>query len=172
MAATASATAVGLVPNQALVIARAAAAACPSKAGAIVEAICRVLPAEYEAIASAVAEVVPGAGREILAGISTAVPQLKSTIDQTLVSYQGSIPSVNTVLSQVVQAQSAVALATMVAATPGAAHSGLGTARVMPQGVASGPPLVPFTGTPAVYNGYNPGTIGLSPTAANSQPPP
>ena len=147
------------------------------KLGGIVEAICRVLPVacctnEYEAIASAVAEVVPGAGREILAGISTAVPQLKSTIDQTLVSYQGSIPSVNTVLSQVVQAQSAVALATMVAAAPGAAHSVLGTARVMPQGPASGPPLVPFTGTPAVYNGYNPGTIGLSPTAANSQPPP
>src|ERR1022692_1007031 len=42
MAATASATAVAMVPDQVLAIARAAAAASPAQAGAIVEAICRV----------------------------------------------------------------------------------------------------------------------------------
>lgn len=150
VAATASATAVGLVPNQVLAIARAAAAAAPSKAGAIVEAICRVLPAEYEAVAVAVAEVVPGAGREILAGIATALPQLKTAIDQTLVNYQGNIPSVSTVLAQVVQTQTAIGLASL----------GSGTSQDV-RGPSQGPPSVPIVGTPIIIN---PGTGGQVPT--------
>jgi len=103
MAATASATAVALVPNQVLAIARAAAAACPTNAGAIVEAICRVLPGDYREVAETVAGVVPGAGKEILAGIAAAVPQLKPVIEQTVASYQGGIPSVSSVLMHVAQ---------------------------------------------------------------------
>ena len=163
MAATASATAVGLVPNQVLAIARAAAAACPSKAGAIVEAICRVLPADYAAVALAVAEVVPGAGREILAGISTAIPQLKGTMDQTLVSYQGSIPSVSTVLNQVAQSGTAVALAAVGAGALGASPAGLTTTPV--KGPTFGPPLVPISGTPIIVT---PGTGGQVPTGGGS----
>jgi hypothetical protein len=160
MAATASATAVGLVPNQVIAIARAAAAACPTKAGAIVEAICRVLPASYEVVALAVAEVVPGAGREILAGVSTALPQLKNSIDQTLASYQGSIPSVSTVLNQVIASQTPASLATAAAIVPGGAQSGAPTGP-MPRGPSSGPPFVPITGTPIVIT---PGSGGQVPT--------
>lgn len=163
MAATASATAVGLVPNQVLAIARAAAAACPTKAGEIVEAICRVLPADYQAVAMAVAEVVPGAGREILAGISTAIPQLKTTIDQTLASYQGSIPSVSTVLSQVAQTDTSAGLAALATGSPGASPSpaGVTPSPILPRGPSTGTPFVPISGTPIVIT---PGAGGQVPT--------
>jgi len=144
MAATACATAVALVPDQVLVIARAAAAACPTNAGAIVEAICVVLPADYQEVAEAVAEVVPGAGKEILAGISTAIPQLKNEIDQALAGYQGSVPSVSTILSHVAQTESLAAGAEPLA---------------LPQGAAPGAPIVPPSGTPLLNPPSGGGTI-------------
>jgi hypothetical protein len=151
MAATASATAAALVPNQVLAIARAAAAACPSKAGAIVEAICRVLPADYKEVAEAVAEVVPGAGKDILAGVSTAIPQLKNAIDQTLASYQGSIPSVSTALNQVTQIEGSPATTIVAAGTPGTSPSGSSPLPpLLPRGPSSGAPFVPISGTPPV----------------------
>jgi hypothetical protein len=165
MAPTASATAVALVPDQVLAIARAAAAAAPAQAGAIVEAICRVLPADYKEVAVAVADVVPGAGKEILAGVSAAIPQLKAAIDQTLASYQGSIPSVSTALSQVAQAQTpeqTIALAHAVGTAPsGPAGT---TPLSLPQGPAPGAPFVEITGTPTVIT---PGLGGQIPPGGN-----
>jgi hypothetical protein len=156
MAATASATAVALVPNQALAIARAAAAACPAKAGAIVEAICRVLPADFAVVAEAVAEVVPGAGKEILAGISAAIPQLKNAIDQTLGNYQGSIPSISTALNQVMLTQGSPATA----AVSGALGASPSTPPSLPRGPGTGAPFVPITGTPGTIT---PGSGGVVP---------
>jgi hypothetical protein len=147
-AATAAATAVTLVPNQAVAIARAAAAAAPAKAGAIVEAICRVLPKSYQDVANAVAEVVPGAGKEILAGIAAAIPELKSIINQTLASYDGKIPSVSAVLTQVDQAQNLAGTTTSLAsATPSGTAA---TPAVFSPNVQSGPPAVPPSATPAL----------------------
>ena len=157
MAPTAAATAVALVPNQVLLIAKAAAAAAPTKAGAIVEAICRVLPADYQIVASAVADVVPGSGREILAGVAAALPQLKDAINQALASYQGSIPSVSTVLAQVAQSESAAAIAS--AGTPASASSSAGTTPVV-RGPTVGPPPTPPAGTPTTVD---PGTGGVIP---------
>jgi hypothetical protein len=149
-----------LVPGQVLVIARAAAAASPAKAGEIVEAICRVLTGDYKSVAEAVAEVVPGAGKEILAGISTAIPALKNVIDQTVLSYQGSIPSVSTVLNQVAQTENSVAISTVVSGslgTPGGGSSGT----LLPQGPSVGAPTVPPSGTPTIIT---PGSGGTVPT--------
>jgi hypothetical protein len=141
MTAIASATAVALVPNQAVVIARAAASAVPAKAGAIVEAICRVVPADYQKVAAAVAEVVPGASKEILAGIAAAIPKLKNAIYQTLASYDGKIPSVTTVLTQVTQIENSA-----LAGTPAAENLS------SPRGPSPVPPQVPISGTPPVIN--------------------
>lgn len=168
MAPTASATAVALVPNQAVVIARAAAAAAPAQAGAIVEAMCAVLPADYKEIAVAVADVVPGAGKEIMTGVSKAIPQLKTSIDQTLAGYPDSIPSVSTVLTQVVQAQTSeqtLALARTVGSSPSvpAGPAPMPSAS-LPQAGGSGPPLVPITGTPTVIT---PGSGGQAPPGGN-----
>lgn len=144
MAATAAATAVTLVPNQAAVIARAAAAAAPTKAGAIVEALCRVLPTQYQSIANAVAEVVPGAGKEILTAIAMAVPALKDAVNQTLVSYDGKVSSVNTMVAQIAQTDT--------------------TAPSLPQGPTVGTPVVqlpapvlltPSSGNPVPTGGHN-----------------
>jgi len=160
MAATASATAVALVPNQVLVIARAAAAASPAQAGQIVEAICRVLPNDYKAIAEAVAEVIPGAGKEILAGVSTAIPTLKNVIDQTLASYQGSVPSVSTVLNQVVQTENSILISTLASGTSGTTPSGSsGTPIGLPQGPSVGAPPVPPAGTPTLITPSSGGTV-------------
>ena len=159
MAATACQTAVALVPDQVLMIARAAAAACPSKAGAIVEAICRVLPADYQKVADAVAEVVPGAGKEILAGISTAIPDLKPVIDQTVTSYNGTVPSVSTVLTQVVQTESTMGMTALTSPTvvsritPAAAPAPM---MPLPQGVGQGAPGVPPSQTPVTPLGSQP----------------
>jgi len=158
MAATASATAAALVPNQVLAIACAAAAACPTNAGAIVEAICRVLPADYKAVAEAVAGVVPGAGKEILAGIAAAVPQLRDAIDQTLASYQGGIPSVSTVLSQVEQTSAASAI--IAAGATATLPPGSPAPVSLPRGPSGGAPFVPITGTPTTIT---PGTGGSAP---------
>ncbi len=163
MAATASATAVALVPDQVLLIARAAAAACPAKAGAIVAAICAVLPADYQKVAVAVAEVVPGAAKEILAGVSTAIPGLKPTIDQTLASYQGAIPSVSTVLTQVVQTQPSVAVTPVVSGAPSPSMPLLSPSSAPP--MARGPsvsnPLQ--TPPPTPPNVINPSSGGVIP---------
>ena len=118
MAATAAATAATLVPGQIVAIVRAAAAAAPAQAGAIVEAICRVSPKSYQEVADTVAEVVPGASKEILASIAVAIPELKSIINQTLTSYNGQIPSVSMVLTQVVQTENLSAIPTLALATP------------------------------------------------------
>jgi hypothetical protein len=174
MAATATATAVALVPDQVLLIARAAAAAAPAKAGAIVEAICRVLPADYKIVAEAVAEVVPGAGREILAGIATAMPQLKDTINEALASYQGKIPSVSTVLTQVAQSQNTTAIAAISSGNPiissvGGSPSVGGTTVPAPaRGPSQGPPFVPVSGTPTVTT---PSSGGVTPNPVNYSPP-
>lgn len=138
MAATAAATAASLVPDQVLIIAKAAAAAAPAKAGAIVEAICRVLPSDYQVAAEAVADVAPGAAREILAGVAMAIPQMKDTINQALASYQGSIPSVSTVLTEVAQNLGS----TQIAIATGGTSAGL------PRGPTVGAPPVPPSGTP------------------------
>lgn len=154
MTATAAATAVALVPNQAVVIARAAASAAPAKAGAIVEAICRVLPADYQKVAVAVAEVIPGAGEQILAGVTAAIPELKMAVSQTLASYDSKIPSVAIVLTQVAQIENST-----LAATPmGSPDMPRGPSAVPPQVPISGtlpPPLNPNTGTPVPPGGHN-----------------
>jgi hypothetical protein len=142
MAGPAAATAVTLVPNQVIAIARAAAAAAPNQAGPIVEAICRVLPSNYQTVASAVAEVVPGAGKSILAAIASAIPELKTTISQTLAAYDGKIPSVSTVLTQVAQA----------ASTANTTALSSGTPLSSPRGPGAVPPQVPISGTPPVIN--------------------
>ena len=158
MAATATATAVALVPNQVVLIARFAATAAPAKAGAIVEAICRVLPSDYKIAAQAVAEIVPGASREILAGIEAALPELKGAIDQALASYQGSLPSVNMVLAQVDPTDSSTG--TIAAATPGASPAAPASP-VLPRGPSVGPPATPPSGTPTVVT---PGAGGVIPS--------
>ena len=160
MAGTASATAVALVPNQAVFIARAAAAACPAKAGEIVAAICGVFPADYQQVAEAVAEVVPGAAKEILAAISSAIPSLKHPIDQTLASYQGSIPSVSMVLSQVAQTQSlAATLATASAPLGGSAPVSPTPPVSLPRGPSGAPPFVSISGTPTIIVPSSGGTV-------------
>jgi hypothetical protein len=98
MAATAAGTAVGLAPNEAVAIARAAAAAAPQQAGKIVEAICRVVPANYSEVAEAVADVAPGESKEILEGVAAAIPTLKGPINQILLTDNGSVPSVYSVM--------------------------------------------------------------------------
>jgi len=150
MAATAAATAVVLVPNQLVAIARAAAAAAPAKAGSIVEAICRVMPVNYQKTADAVAEVVPGAAKEILTGIVAAIPELKDSINQTLASYNGQIPSVSAVMTQVAQNESSASATAMASGTPS-----------MPRGPSSGPPQITISGTTHVLN---PGTGGTVPS--------
>ena len=155
MAGTAAATAVTLVPNQVIAIARAAAAAAPSQAGAIVEAICRVLPSNYQTVAAAVAEVVPGAGKSILAGIAAAIPELKATISQTLAAYDGKIPSVSTILAQVAQSVDTATATALTSGTPSPAPRGPG---VVPPQVPINPttPVInPGTGTPAPPGGHN-----------------
>jgi hypothetical protein len=164
-AATASAQAAVLVPNQAVLIARAAAAACPSNAAAIVEAMCLVLPADYEKVAVAVSEVVPGAAKDILMAIETAIPQLKAAIDQTIASYQGNLPSLSTLLSQVAQTESSATTLAIAAGTFGPSGS-TPTATAgskpasLPRGLSVGNPYVPVTGTPIVIT---PGSGGQVP---------
>ena len=153
MAATASATAVALVPDQVLLIAKAAAAAAPTKAGEIVKAICVVLPSDYKITAQAVADVVPGAGREILKGVATAIPQLTAAIDQTLAGYQGDIPSVGTVLTQLPQITSLPTGVAVAGATPAG----------LPQGPSVGAPPVSPSGTPTIIS---PGAGGVIPSGA------
>lgn len=154
MAPTASATAAALVPDQVLLIARAAAAASPSQAGAIVEAICRVLPASYEKIAVAVAEVVPGAGKEILAGVTTAIPGLKGTVDKTLANYQGSVPSVSTVLSQVSQTETSANVVALASAAPATTAKPAATTLIpAAQVVTPTTPVVPVSTTPTITSG-------------------
>lgn len=155
MTVTASATAVALVPNQAVVIARAAASAVPAKAGAIVEAICRVVPADYQKVATAVAEVVPGAGEQILAGVAAAIPELKMAISQTLVSYDGKIPSVTAVLTQVAQTESSTLAATPLTGTPNLPRGPSATPPQVPISGTLPPPLNPGTGTPVPPGGHN-----------------
>ena len=152
MAATAAATAVALVPNEAVVIARAAAAAAPAKAGAIVEAICRVQPANYQKVADAVAEVVPGAGRDILAGVAAAIPQLKNAINQALASYNGRVPSVSTVLTQVAQTGNSTTISALAAGASAGSLGGssLGTPVILPQGPTIVPPQVPVVTSPVI----------------------
>ena len=149
MAATASAKAVALVPNQVLAIARAAAAACPAKAGAIVEAICRVLPADYRQVAEAVAEVVPGADKEILAAVSAAIPDLSKAIDQALSSYQVGISSITTVLGQVAQTQPSAATLAALSSPSGVTTPSSPTSPIsLPRGPTVTAPSVPISGTP------------------------
>ena len=155
MAATASATAVALVPNQVLLIAKAAAAAAPAKAGEIVKAICVVLPSDYQIAAQAVADVAPGAGREILKGVASAIPQLKPAIDQTLASYQGGIPSVGTILTQVAQTTSSSGVVSLAGGTT--------TPAGLPQGPSVGAPPVPPSGTPTIIN---PNAGGIIPSGS------
>ena len=149
MAATAASTALGLVPSQAEAIAKAAAAAAPAKAGAIVEAMCRVAPKSYQSIADAVAEVVPGAGKEILAGIKAAIPGLKDSIDQTVAAYDGKIPSISAVLTQVAASQQS-------SGNPIAGNDPL----PLPRGPSVGAPPVTPSGTPVVID---PGSGGAIP---------
>ena len=160
MAATASATAVQLVPNQVLLIARAAAAAAPAKAGAIVESICRVLPAQYQKVAEVVAEVVPGAGKDILAGIAAAIPNLKSAINQALADYKGDVPSVSAVLTQVAQTENSMNIAAFSAGTPASSAGGSSpaTPAILPQGPSVQPPQVPIVTSPVLNP--NTGTPG------------
>ena len=150
MTAIASATAVALVPNQAVAIARAAASAVPARAGAIVEAICRVVPADYQKVAAAVAEVVPGASKEILAGIAAAIPELKNAINQILVTYGSNLPTMSTLLPQISQPETSVAGN----ATPSS-----------PRGPSPVPPQVPISGTPPVIN---PGTGTQAPAGGHN----
>jgi len=171
-AAVASAQAAALVPNQVVLIAKAAAAAAPAQAAAIVEAICRVLPADYQKVAEAVAAVVPGAAKDILVAIETAIPQLKVSIDQIVADYQGNLPSLSMVLSQVSQS---VASATTLAAAAGTlGPSGLASVTPIaikptptgtssgstPRGPSTGAPYVPITTTPIVIT---PGSGGQEP---------
>ncbi len=102
MAAVAAETAAAEDPKQAPEIALAAAAGAHSSAiaGEIVTGVCRVAPTQYASVALAVAEAVPGAGKEILLGLEIAQPDLKLSIDQVLVAYQGHVPSVGLVLVQ------------------------------------------------------------------------
>jgi hypothetical protein len=160
MAGLAAATAISLVPNQVISIARAAAAAAPKQAGSIVEAICRVLPADYQKVADAVSEVVPGAGKEILAGIATAIPQLKDLINQVLAGYNGNVPSVSTVLGQVAEVASASGTAALASATP----------LDLPRGPSIGPPTIPIPGTPP--SPLDPGSGGVVPPGGRNYAPP
>jgi hypothetical protein len=161
MAGIAAATAINLVPNQVISIARAAAAAAPKQAGSIVEAICRVLPEDYQKVADAVSEIVPGAGKEILAGISVAIPQLNDLINQVLASYNGNIPSVSAILNRVGEvASSSGTLATL---SPGPS---LG----LPRGPSLGPPTIPISSTPS--SPIDPGSGGPVPMSPSSPPAP
>jgi hypothetical protein len=158
MAGLAAAMAISLVPNQVVSIARAAAAAAPKQAGAIVEAICRVLPEDYQKVADAVSEIVPGAGKEILAGISVAIPQLNDLINHVLASYNGNIPSVSAVLSQVADVASSSGTVTLASDTPS-----------LPRGPSVGPPTIPISGTPP--SPIDPGSGGAVPMSPSSPPP-
>jgi hypothetical protein len=158
MSGIAAATAVALVPNQMVAIAQAAAAAAPSKAGLIVEAICRVLPANYRTVAETVANIVPGADKEILAGIVAAIPELQGNINQALATYNGKMPSLNAVLSQAAQIQSASGTLALSAGTRLGVSAGspVGTPVIpvtsLPQGPSPAPPQVPISTTPPVIN--------------------
>jgi hypothetical protein len=161
MAGVAAATAISLVPNQIISIARAAAAAAPKQAGSIVEAICRVLPEDYQKVADAVSETVPGAGKEILAGISLAIPQLNDLINQVLASYNGNIPSVSTVLNRVAEVAGSSGTVATLTTSPS-----LG----LPRGPSLGPPTIPISSTPP--SPIDPGSGGPVPMSPSSPPAP
>lgn len=161
MASVAAGVAAAEQPNQAAAIAKAAAAAAPTQARRIVLAVCRAVPNAYREIAVAVSQAVPTASKQILNAVATAIPDLKPYIEQALVGYAGSAPSVPSVLDQagrLAQANSVPgALSTLAGTpTPGSAPNpsqpiaagtpGLPGASV--RGPAVGPPYVPLSTTP------------------------
>lgn len=159
MAGTAAGTAVTLMPDEVLAIARAAAAAAPDKAGEIVEAICRVFPADYQTVAVAVAETVPGADKEILAGIVAAIPGLANAINQVLASDNGNTSSLSMVLEKVDQIQSTGNILALSSGTTGNSSSGSPVNNLV-QPPSLIPPLVPVSGTPGIHPGGPPSPGG------------
>jgi len=156
MAAVAAGTALNLVPDQAAAIAHAAAVAAPSEAGKIVTAMCLVVPKDYQQIANAVAEVVPGADKEILTAVSTAIPSLKDSINNVIAGYNGSIPSVSSVLNQVKSSQDVVTATQLPQATfssPSLSGPTFGGYYIAPSG--SHHNIDPTSGTPVPTGGRN-----------------
>jgi hypothetical protein len=146
MASIAAGTAATEQPKQAAAITKAAVAAAPSKAGKVVTAVCRAVPSEYRTVALAASEAAPTAAKEILNAVGTAIPSLRSGIDKTLASHQGTIPPVGPSLDQ--------ALTTTVASTDKAAGP-------LPKGPTQGAPFLPLSGTPTL----------LTPTTSGNVPP-
>ena len=100
MASLAASTAAILEPKQAAMIVKAAVEAAPSQVGDIVQAVCRATPSEYRTVAVAASEAAPTSSKEIVAAVSSAIPSMKSSIDQSMKVYGGSVPSVAIVLDQ------------------------------------------------------------------------
>ena len=150
MASVAAATAVALLPEQAIAIARAAAAAAPSEAGKIVEAVCRVVPNAYKDVANTVAGVAPGSGKAILAGVAAAVPTLKVSINDILAGYNGGNPPVGDVLGQIASVPTVTANGIPVAMAPAPGFGGAPLA--ITPAVHFGPPPVPIPVSPVNYS--------------------
>ncbi len=163
MAPVAAGTAAAEQPKQASAIAKAAAAAAPAKAGKIVTAVCRAVPNEYRNVAVAVSQVVPAAGKEIVNAVAAALPDLKPSIERTLVVYGGNVVSVAATLDQaasVSRTSTASGAVAPSAANPAAPVTIAGVPAPRARGPVVGPPYIPLTSTPT---NVTPGTSGEVP---------
>jgi hypothetical protein len=101
MAGTAAATAVTLVPQLLVYIARAAAAEAPSRAGEVVAALTRLAPWNYHDIALGVAKFAPGHEAGIVAGLRTAIPEVGIIMDQNQPKLDANAPNLTVVLDAI-----------------------------------------------------------------------
>jgi len=132
MASVAASTAAAAQPKQASVIAMAAASAAPSEIRSIVSAVCSAVPSEYANVANTLGQMAPASTRDILSGIADAFPVLKSGIESALASNDNKVPTVASVIPQLVS---------------------------NPRGPTVGPPYIPLSGTPANVNPGDSGTV-------------
>ena len=140
MASLAASTAAILQPKQAAAIVKAAVEAVPSQVSDIVQAVCRAIPSDYRTVAIAASEAAPTSSKEIVAAVSSAIPSMKSSIEQSMKLYGGSVPSVAIVLDQtrVVGTRSSPSLVSM---SPSTIYS-----PYTPRPVGKGPPNRPVVG--------------------------
>lgn len=101
MAGTAAATAVTLVPQLVVYIARAAAAEAPGRAGEVVAALSRLAPWNYRDIALGVAKFAPGHEAGIVAGLRTAIPEVGIIMDQNQPKLDANAPNLTVVLDAI-----------------------------------------------------------------------
>jgi hypothetical protein len=125
------------LPDQAVAIAKSAAAAAPAKSGDIAEAVCKASPTQYRAVVLAVTQVTPKAGKQVLLGLGRAIPQFAASVQLAVGNYRG-LETMPAVLDQInVSSQG-----TQTASTTG------GTPATGPRGPSIIPPYIPLTGNP------------------------